>query len=135
MEEREMKAKILGLLRIICLGVAAAFLVCAAASAQAPAPDVGLITQLSGPVTYWNKEEQKEQVPAKAFMKVRQGDNFKLNEAGSLTLLYFASGRQETWKGPATFVAGATESAAAGNQKPPAQPEVKVISTKATKQL
>jgi len=129
-----MKARILGLFRIIGLGVAAAFLAVAAASAQATAPDVGLITQLSGPVTYWNQEEQKEPVPAKAFMKIRQGDNFKLNEAGSLTLLYFASGRQEIWKGPATIVAGATGSAA-GDQKSPAQPEVKLISTKATKQL
>ena len=73
-----MKARILGLFGIICLGVAAAFLAVAAASAQSPAPDVGLITQLSGPVTYWNKEEQKEPLPAQAFMKVRQGDHLKL---------------------------------------------------------
>ena len=130
-----MKARILSWFRIICLGVATAFLVAAAASAQASAPDVGLKTQISGEVTYWNNEEQKKPVPAQAFMKIRQGDNFKLNEAGSLTLLYFASGRQEIWKGPATLVAGATESAAAGDQKSPAQPEVKLISTKATKQL
>ena len=129
-----MKARILGWCRIICLGVAATFLAVAAASAQAPAADVGLITQLSGPVTYWNQEEQKEPVPAKAFMKIRQGDNFKLGEAGSLTLLYFTSGRQEIWKGPATLVAGPTASAA-GDQKSAAPPEVKLISTKATKQL
>ncbi len=128
-----MKARILSWCRIIGLGVAATFLAVAAASAQAPAADVGLITQLSGPVTYWNQEEQKEPVPAKAFMKIRQGDNFKLGEAGSLTLLYFSSGRQEIWKGPATVVAGATGSAA-GDQKS-AAPEVKLISTKATKQL
>ena len=76
-----MKARILGLFRIIGLGVAAAMLAVAAASAQAPAPDVGLITQLSDPVTYWNQEEQKAPVPAKAFMKIRQGDNFKLRRS------------------------------------------------------
>jgi hypothetical protein len=130
-----MKARILGLFRIICLGVAAAFLAVAAASAQSPAPDVGLITQLSGPVTYWNKEEQKEPVPAQAFMKVRQGDNFKLNEAGSLTLLYFASGRQEIWKGPGTLIAGDTESAASRGQQPPSPPEVKILPVKASRQM
>jgi hypothetical protein len=135
MEEREMKAKILGLLRIICLGVAAAFLVFAAASAQAPAPDVGLITQLSGPVTYWNKQEQKEPVPARAFMKVRQGDNFKLNEAASMTLLYFASGRQETWRGPVSLIAGDRESATAGDQKPSPQPEVQILPAKVSKRI
>jgi CHAT domain-containing protein/tetratricopeptide (TPR) repeat protein len=130
-----MQTRILRWCRIIGLGAAATLLLAAAASAQATAPDVGLITQLSGAVTYWNKAEQKEPVPAKAFMKVRQGDNFKMDAAGSLTLLYFGSGRQEIWKGPAAFSAGAAASAAAGDQKPPAQPVVKLISTRAAKQL
>jgi hypothetical protein len=130
-----MQARIMNWCRIIALGVAATLLLAAAASAQAVAPDVGLITQLSGAVTYWNKAEQKEPVPAKAFMKVRQGDNFKIDAAGSLTLLYFGSGRQEIWQGPAAFSAGAAASAAAGDQKPPAQPVVKLISTRAAKQL
>ncbi len=114
--------------------MAAAFLAVAAASAQAPAADVGLITQLSGPVTYWNQAEKKEPVPAKAFMKIRQGDNFKLAAAGSLTLLYFTSGRQETWRGPADRRRRRHRESATGDQKSPA-PEVKLISTKATKQL
>jgi hypothetical protein len=130
-----MKARILSLCRIIGLGVAATFLAAAAASPQASAPDVGLITQISGAVTYWNKEEQKEPAPAQAFMKVRQGDNFKLKEAGSLTLLYFASGRQETWRGPVTLRAADTESTAVGAGKSPPLPEVKLIPTKATKQI
>src|SRR5208337_3534830 len=135
MEEREMKAKILGLLRIICLGVAAAFLAVAAASAQAPAPDVGLITQLSGPVTYWNQEEQKQPAPAQAFMKVRQGDHLKLPGAASLTLLYFASGRQETWKGPVSLIAGDRESATAGGRKASPQPQVQILPAKVTKRI
>jgi hypothetical protein len=130
-----MKARVLSFFRTIGLGVAATFLVAAAASPQASAPDVGLITKLSGAVTYWNKAEQKEPVPAKAFMKVRQGDHFKLAPAGSLTLLYFASGRQEIWKGPATFSAGATESATVGDRKPLPQPEVQILPTKVTKPI
>ncbi|MGO9177469.1 MAG: hypothetical protein ACLQED_15230 [Desulfobaccales bacterium] len=128
-----MKARILGLFGIICLGVAAAFLAVAAMSAQAPPPDVGLITQLSGPVTYWNKEEQKEPLPAQAFMKVRQGDHLKLPRAASLTLLYFASGRQETWRGPVSLIAGDRESTTADDQKPSPQPEVQILPTKVTK--
>jgi hypothetical protein len=68
-------------------------------------------------------------------MKVRRGDNLQLPAAASLTLLYFASGRQEIWEGPATFLAGDTESAAVGDQKTSPRPEVKIFPAKATKQI
>ena len=68
-------------------------------------------------------------------MKVRRGDRLMLPEAGSLTLLYFASGRQETWKGPGTLIAGDTESAAAGGEQPPSPPEVKILPVKASRQM
>ena len=100
-----------------------------ATSAQSSTSDAGLITKLSGEATYWNQEEQKEPAPAQAFMKVRKGDQLNLLAATSLTLLYFANGRQETWKGPATLVVGDLESA---SKKPGSQPEVKMISTKVT---
>jgi hypothetical protein len=58
---------------------------------------VGLITGLSGAATYQNKAENHKPAKVQAFMKVRQGDYLKLPESASLTLLYFASGRQETW--------------------------------------
>jgi hypothetical protein len=107
----------------------------AAAAAQTSLPDVGLITKLSGDVRFSNEAEKKEPAKVQAFMKVRRGDRLKLPEAGSLTLLYFASGRQESWKGPGTIIAGDTESAAAGGQQPPSPPEVKLISTKASRQM
>jgi CHAT domain-containing protein len=135
MEGAMMKAKSrVKLSGLLCLTVLIVFLA-ATAAAQTSLPDVGLITKVSGDVTFSNQTENKEPAKVQAFMKVRRGDNFKLNEAGSLTLLYFASGRQETWKGPATFVAGATESAAVGAGKSPPHPEVKLIPTKATKQI
>ncbi|MCX5887838.1 MAG: hypothetical protein NTY36_00110 [Deltaproteobacteria bacterium] len=118
-----------------CLAVFIAFLT-ATVAAQTSSPDMGLITKLSGEATFWNKGENKEPVKVQAFMKVRQGDHLKLPAAVSLTLLYFASGRQETWKGPATLIAGDTESAAVSDQKtPPPQPEVKFLPAKASRQI
>lgn len=117
-----------------CLAGFIAFLT-ATVVAQTSLPDVGLITKLTGEATYWNQGENKKPVRVQAFMKVRQGDHLKLPAAASLTLLYFASGRQETWKGPATLMAGDKESAAVGDQKTPPQPEVKILPAKATKQM
>lgn len=117
-----------------CLTVFASFLA-ATVAAQTSLPDVGLITKLTGEATYWNKGENKEPAKAQAFMKVRQGDHLKLPAAASLTLLYFASGRQETWKGPATLIAGDQESKVLGGQQPSPQPEVKLFPAKASKQM
>ncbi len=116
-----------------CLIIVAVFLGAALALAQTSSPDVGLVTKLTGETTYWNKEEKK---PARvqAFMKVRQGDNFKLSKDSGLTLLYFASGRQETWKGPGTLVAGDGESAAKGGKKQ-APPEVKMMPASAIQKI
>lgn len=119
---------------LLCLTVLTVFLA-ATAAAQTSLPDVGLITKVSGEVTFLNKTENKEPVKVQAFMKVRRGDRLMLPEAGSLTLLYFASGRQETWKGPGTLIAGDTESAAAGGQQPPSPPEVKILPVKASRQM
>jgi hypothetical protein len=130
-----MKAKpIVNLAGLICL-VVLAFFMAAAVSAQTDLPDVGIITKLSGAATYSNKGEQKGPAKVQAFMKVRQGDHLELAPAASLTLLYFASGRQETWKGPVTLMAGHTESAALGDRQPPPQPEVKILPVKASKRI
>ncbi|MCK9376580.1 MAG: hypothetical protein M0P73_10555 [Syntrophobacterales bacterium] len=117
-----------------CLAVFGAFLT-ATVAAQTSLPDVGLITKLSGGATYWNKDENKKPSTVQAFMKVRQGDRLKLPVGASLTLLYFASGRQETWKGPATLMAGDRESQVLGGKQPAPQPEVKIFPAKATKQI
>jgi len=117
-----------------CLAGFIAFLT-ATVAAQTSLPDVGLITKLTGEAIYWNQGENRKPARVQAFMKVRQGDHLKLPAAASLTLLYFASGRQETWKGPATLMAGDKESAAVGDQKTRPQPEVKILPAKATKQM
>jgi hypothetical protein len=117
-----------------CLAVFTSFLV-ATAAAQTSLPDVGLITQLSGEATYWNNGDKQKPAPVQAFMKVRRGDHLKLPAAASLTFLYFASGRQETWKGPATLMAGNQKSKVLGGKQPTPQPEVKIFPAKATRQM
>ena len=117
-----------------CLAVFTSFLA-ATVAAQTSLPDVGLITKLTGEATYWNKGDNQEPAKVRAFMKVRQGDHLKLPAAASLTLLYFASGRQETWKGPATLMAGDQESKVVGGKQPAPQPEVKIFPAKASKQM
>ncbi len=121
--------------RSICLLASALLLGAAATPAQTASPDVGLVTSLAGAATYWNQEEQKKPAPVRALMKVRRGDRLKLAGAAALTLLYFASGRQETWKGPVTLMVGDLESVAAKDQKPLPQPEVRILPTKVTKRI
>jgi hypothetical protein len=117
-----------------CLALFTSFLT-ATAAAQTSLPDVGLITKLSGEATYWNNGENQNPAKVRAFMKVRRGDHLKLPAAASLTLLYFASGRQETWKGPATLMAGNQESQVLGGKQPAPQPEVKIFPARATQQM
>jgi hypothetical protein len=97
--------------------------------------DVGLVTKLSGEATYFNQTDQKQPAQIQAFMKIRQGDHFKLLAASLVQLVYFDNGRQETWRGPVTFIAGLGESRAEGEKRPPSQPEVQVLPTKVTKRL
>lgn len=95
----------------------------AMAQTQALPPDVGLVTKLSGQITYVNKLYQETPAEAQAFMKIRRGDRFQL-QAGALTqLVYFLGGRQETWKGPATFTVGDSQS----NPQTQAQPTVRIL--------
>jgi hypothetical protein len=94
---------------------------------QALPPDVGIITQLSGGVTYRNEEYQKKTGKAQAFMKIFQGDYFHLEGKAMAQLLYFQNGRQETWKGPVAFTVGELESQLKSEKGIQAQPEVKIL--------
>lgn len=106
-----------------------------AIAALAATPDVGLVTALSGEVTYWNPGEKQLPSKAQAFLKIRQGDHFKLSQGAVAQLTYFASGRQETWKGPVTVKVGDTGGQSAGKQSSHLPAEVKVLSTKVTKRM
>jgi hypothetical protein len=137
-EEPEMNA-IKGLLLgprgfCICL-LGLALLLSAAGKAAASAADVGLVTKLSGEATYANKIDQKQPAAVQAFMKVRQGDHFRLPSGSQVQMVYFDNGRQETWTGPASFVAGAGESRVPEGETAGAPPEVKILPTKVSKKM
>ena len=98
--------------------------VCAAvlalATAQALAADSGFATQVTGAVAF------KDGMPLAAFTKLRSGDLLLLKSGAKLQLVYFASGRQETWGGRCVLGIGEREStpadcaAPAIKQLPPA---------------
>lgn len=90
---------------------------CAAASfAVWAAADVGLINQLQGDVSYQGGGASAAK--AAAFMKVREGDAFSVPAGAVLRIVYFEGGRQETWKGPASFKAGPKAGEAQAGNKP-----------------
>jgi hypothetical protein len=97
--------------------------------AQTLPPDVGLVTQLSGEATYWNEGYQKTPDKVQAFMRIRRGDHFKLSSGATIQLVYFQNGRQETWKGPATFMVGGEQSQVEGDKR--TQPEVALLPAEA----
>jgi hypothetical protein len=97
--------------------------------ALAQPPDVGMITQISGGVTYRSEEGQKKPEKAQAFMKILQGDHFLLEEKALLQLVYFRNGRKETWKGPAAFTAGEVKSQLKSDKGFQAQPAVQILPT------
>ncbi len=103
-----------------------------AAKAQSLPPDVGIVTQLSGEATYWNESYQKTHEKAEVFMKIRRGDYFKIAAGGRIQLVYFENGRQETWKGSASFTVGDVQSRVEKGREIPGQPEVVILSNEAS---
>ena len=77
-------------------------------SVFAQGQDVGLVNLLAGDVNY--QSGAAVATKAQAFMKVRQGDAFTVPAGAQIRVVYFQGGRQETWKGPASFKAGAQAS-------------------------
>ena len=104
-----------GILFLVALVLTAFFSISAvgiSAFAQVRGRDAGLVTKLSGEVTYRTEVSKSQAVRAEPFMKTRQGDRFDLPQDAVVQLVYFQSGRQEIWKGPAAFEVGAGESSA-----------------------
>ena len=108
--------KILFLVKLVCLGAVLIGPLEASTEAQALPPDVGLITRLSGDVTYRNESYQKVPEKAQAFMRIRKGDQVKIPVEAMVQLIYFQSGRKETWKGPVVLVVEDVESRAKGEK-------------------
>ena len=82
-----------------------AVLSAAASFAAWASADVGLVNQLQGDVSYQGTGATGAK--AAPFMKVREGDKFTIPDGAVLRIVYFEGGRQEMWKGPSSFKAGA----------------------------
>lgn len=81
----------------------ALFLLLAFLAGGAAAQDVGLINHLSGDASYASGSTRAK---AAAYMKIREGDRFTLAPGAQLRVVYFQGSRQESFSGPARFVAG-----------------------------
>lgn len=126
---------IMSLVGLVCLGMVLIPAIQVSTGAQTLPPDVGLVTQLSGDVTYMNEGYQKTPEKVQPFMRIRQGDRFVVTAGAMVQLVYFQSGRKETWKGPAVFAVGEAQSRVEGEKGMQAQPEVKILPTGASQGL
>ena len=70
------------------------------ACSQAWATEVALVTSVQGKVT---RLAEVTPVPVEAFVKLKAGDRLKLEANSRLQVVYFESGRQETWSGPGSL--------------------------------
>ena len=94
------------------------------------AVEVGLVTAVSGNVKW--QEQKSAASELKPFVKVRDGDQLTMDGAARLQLVYFESGRQETWQGSGVLEVGTSSSKAVKGSQ---QPEVKVLPAILVKQL
>lgn len=97
------------LLRYLCVGLA--LLGCS----QAWAAEVALIMSVQGKVS---RITDTAPVPVETFVKLNEGDRLNLDRDSRLQLVYFESGRQETWSGPGRLETTVRESRANGLPAP-----------------
>ena len=127
--------KVLAIVRLICLGAVLIGPIEVSTEAQVLPPDVGLITRLSGDVIYRNESYQRTPEKAQTFMRIREGDHFKIPAEAMVQLIYFQSGRKETWQGPVVFVVDEVQSRAEGEKGAQTQPEVTILPTEASQTM
>lgn len=60
--------------------------------------DAGLVTELKGDASLAQAD-----LPFRALMKVKVGDSIILGDGATMSIVFFRSGRKETWLGPATI--------------------------------
>ena len=123
------------LVKLICLGAVLIGPMEVSTEAQALPADVGLITRLSGDVTYRNESYQKVPEKAQAFMRIRKGDHLKIPAEAMVQLIYFQSGRKETWKGPVVLVVDDVQSRGKAEKGTQTQPELTILPTEASQTM
>lgn len=82
---------------------------------QAQAVEVALVMSVQGKIS---RLEGVTKLPLEAFVKLKSGDRLQLDNANRLQLVYFKTGRQETWSGTGDLVMAANESQAEGLPAP-----------------
>lgn len=112
-------------IRIRRFACALAALLCAAAAQAEEPADVALITAVQGGVTRAVPLHGQQPVPA--FVKLKSGDRLTLAGA-RVQIVYFESGRQETWQGDGRLEIGTVASKGSGLPEPEARtlPDVMV---------
>jgi hypothetical protein len=111
--------------RLVRAGILPVALAMAVSLATGPgaalaAGDVGVVNHLAGYVTVTSGAGTSK---AQAYMNIHEGDLFEVPAGVALKVVYFRSGRQESFSGPTSFRIGARQSAV---QKG-AQPVVSVL--------
>lgn len=92
------------------------------------AGDVALVTALQGKVS---RVSIARPGSVEAFVKLKEGDVLKLEKDARIRLVYFDSGRQESWSGEGRLEIAVTESKGIGL----AAPEVKLLPAVLVKQI
>ncbi|MCF8199228.1 MAG: hypothetical protein K9J42_10705 [Sulfuritalea sp.] len=95
---------------------------------QAQATEVALVMSVQGKIS---RLEGVTKLPLEAFVKLKSGDRLQLDNASRLQLVYFKTGRQETWSGSGNLVMAAKESRAEGLP----EPQIKTLPLVMVKQL
>lgn len=90
-------------------------LVLLAYAGTALAGDAALVMSLEGKV---GRSARDGLQPVEAFVKLKQGDRLVLEKDARLQLVYFESGRQETWGGGGRIEVATAESKAAAGLEP-----------------
>ena len=80
------------------------------APAGAQLRDVGLVNLVSGDVRF--APVSGASAPVTPFMRVREGDRFKLAAGAQLRVVFFEGARQERWFGPSSFRAARAQAEA-----------------------
>lgn len=95
---------------------------------QAQAAEVALVMSVQGKIS---RLDGVTALPLEAFVKLKSGDRLKLEKASRLQLVYFNTGRQETWSGSGNLIMAVKESRAEGLPAP----KIKTLPLVMVKQL
>lgn len=82
---------------------------------QVQAAEVALVMSVQGSIS---RLEGLTRVPLEAFVKLKNGDRLALEDSSRLQVVYFHSGRQETWSGPGLLKMAVAEGKAEGLSAP-----------------